>query len=142
MVSNSGIFQKKPRSPMRDCSLRLRVQASDANHAEEGNQAQLGIDLDVIQSGTISVAIEQWMLSFESETKDENLPSLRMLINSPCITLVTQVNGLQASAELIVPTDGGAQGRAVLIRLEASFLGTLFESLVEDTETAGQEFVG
>lgn len=119
-----------------------RIQACDANHASGNDRPQLGVDLDVMQAGTISVGIEQWLLSFESETKDESVPSLRMQIATLSINLFPQTNEQKARAELTVRTDGGAQGQAVLTRLEASLLGTLLESLVEDKEADCPEFVG
>ena len=119
-----------------------RVPACDVNHAGGKDRTQLGVDLDVLQAGTLSVAIEQWMLSFESETRDESVPSLRMHIDSLTVTFFPQANGQKARAELTVWADEGTEGQATLTRLEASLLGTLLESLQEDKEAGCQEFVG
>jgi hypothetical protein len=118
------------------------VQASAVGHAEERDQTRLGVELDVMQAGAISVAIEQWMLSFESETRDRSIPSIQMQIGSLSITLFPETTGQKASAELTLRPDAGSRAQAVLTRLEASLLGTLLESLVEDEEADCREFVG
>lgn len=118
------------------------VDGCNAINGVEKDGTRLHVDLDVMEGGTISVAIEQWLLSFESETKDESMPSLHMQLAALSINLFPQVNEQKAKAELAVRIDGGAQGQAVLTRLEASLLGTLLESLVEDKEADCQEFVG
>jgi len=119
-----------------------RVGGCDATNGVEKDGTRLHVDLDVMEGGTISVAIEQWLLSFESETKDESVPSLHMQLAVLSITLFPQTNGQGTRAEFVVRTEEGVQCQAVLTRLEASLLGTLLESLVDDEETDCHEFVG
>ncbi|TKS59721.1 MAG: hypothetical protein EWM72_01906 [Nitrospira sp.] len=119
-----------------------RVGGGDATIGPEKDGTRLHVDLDVMEGGTISVAIEQWLLSFESETKDESVPSLRMQLATLSITLFPQTNGQGARAEFVVRTEEGVQCQAVLTRLEASLLGTLLESLVEDEEADCHESLG
>ena len=108
---------------------------------EEGGD-HLHVDLNLMQTGALSVAIEQWLLSFESETKDESVPSLRMQITSLSMELYSQTTEQAAKAEISVHTKNGLKGQAVLTRLEASLLGTLLESLVDEEKTDSSGYAG
>ena len=102
----------------------------------------LHVDLNVMQTGALSVAIEQWLLSFESETKEESVPSLHMQITSLSMDFYPKINEQAAKAEISVRTKDGLKGQAVLTRLEASLLGTLLESLVEEEKTDSSGYAG
>ena len=108
---------------------------------EEGG-VHLHVDLNVMQTGAMSVAIEQWLLSLESETKDESVPSLHIQLASLSMELYPQTNEQAAKAEISVRTKDGLKGRAVLTRLEASLLGTLLESLVDEEKTDPSGYAG
>jgi hypothetical protein len=102
----------------------------------------LHVDLDVMQTGALSVAIEQWLLGFESETRDDSVPSLYMQIATLSTVLYPQRHDQAAKAELSVQTRDGLSGQVVLTRFEASLLGTLLESLADEKDVGCQEFVG
>jgi hypothetical protein len=102
----------------------------------------LHVDLDVMQAGALSVAIEQWLLGFESETRDGSVPSLHMQIATLTTVLYPQRHDQAAKAELSVQTRDGLSGQVVLTRFEASLLGTLIESLADEKEVGYPEFVG
>ena len=103
---------------------------------------RLHADLDVMEGGTISVAIEQWLLSFESRTRDSSSPSIHMRIASLSIDLYRERDGEGTRTEIVASAQNGLSGKAVLTRLETSLLGTLLESLVDDEKADCQEFVG
>lgn len=102
----------------------------------------LHVDLNVMQTGALSVAIEQWLLSFESETKEESVPSLHMQITSLSMDLYPKINEQAAKAEISIHTKDGLKGQAVLTRLEASLLGTLLESLIDEEKTDSSGYAG
>jgi len=100
------------------------------------------VDLDVMQVGTLSVTIEQWLLSFESETKDENVPSLRMQVASLMVTFYSQGNGKNARVEFVLQMGGDVRGRATLTRCEAGLLGRLLDSVAGKEESDRSECIG
>ena len=102
----------------------------------------LYVDLDVMQTGALSVAIEQWLLGFESETRDDSVPSLYMQVATLSTVLYPQRHDQAAKAEIFVRTKDGLKGQAVLTRLEASLLGTLLESLIEEEKTDSSGYAG
>jgi hypothetical protein len=127
--------------------VRLLFEPDQAGNIRSINESaesddHLHVDLDVMQAGALSVAIEQWLLGFESETRDDSMPSLYMQIATLSTVLYPQRPDQAAKAELSVQTRDGLTGQVVLTRFEASLLGTLIESLADDEEADCREFVG
>lgn len=93
-----------------------QIKGWDATDQPERNADHASVDLDVIQAGTISAAVEQWLLSFESNSKDESSPSLHMQLASLSLNLYPEANGQGPKAEFGVRTEEGVEGQAALTR--------------------------